>query len=82
MNQVSSAGNAVPANQAQSEPQSLLGEYLNMRQLANELSISFKTLERWRLQRKAPPACRVGGRLLFKRSDVLAWIEAQRESAL
>lgn len=79
--QVSSAGSAVSANQAQSELHPLLGEYLNMRQLADELSISFKTLERWRLQRKAPPACRIGGRLLFKRSDVLAWIEAQREAS-
>lgn len=57
----------------------LLADFLSRRQLADELRIDIRTLSRWRWQRKGPPAIRVAGRVLFKRSDVLAWLDAQRE---
>jgi len=72
------AGSAVSANRA---GRPLLAGYLTRKQVAAELRIGIRTFARWRLQRKSPPACRVGGRLLFKRADVLAWIEQQKECA-
>ena len=69
------AGGVTPANRP------VLYGYLTLKQLASELGRDVRTVMRWRLQRKGPPACKVCGRLLFKRADVLAWIEQQRECA-
>ncbi len=69
--------NATPAPL---DPRPLLADYLSRQQLADELRVDLRTLNRWRWQRKGPPATRIAGRVLFKRSDVQAWIEAQREA--
>jgi len=59
----------------------LLTNYLTKAELCRELSIDPRTLSRWRLQRKGPPAVRIAGRLLFHREAVLAWIESHQERA-
>ena len=56
----------------------ILDDYLTPEQLIAELGISLVTLNRWRLQRKAPPVTKIGRKVLFKRSSVEAWA-ASRE---
>lgn len=41
--------------------------------LARRWRISPRTLERWRWERKGPPWLRVGGRVLYRIEDVLAY---------
>jgi hypothetical protein len=51
-------------------------EYLTARQVAQITSISTKRLESWRSERKEIPYFKPSnGRVLYKRADVLAWIE-------
>ncbi|MBE5315684.1 MAG: helix-turn-helix domain-containing protein [Xanthomonadales bacterium] len=59
----------------------LLADYLTREQLAAELHVTVRTLARWRWQRIGPPSVLLCGRRLYRRSDVAAWIEAQREAA-
>lgn len=40
-----------------------------------------KTLSHWRLTGGGPPAFRVGRRLYYLRSDLLAWLAEQRQTA-
>lgn len=67
--------------QAQTNTAPLLGDFLTREQLAAELRITPRTLARWRWQRIGPPSVLLCGRRLYRRSDVAAWIEAQREAA-
>ena len=58
----------------------LLSDYLTRPQLAVELGRDIRTLQRWAWQRKGPKFRRIGGRVLYHKDDVLAWIEAQPTS--
>ena len=58
----------------------LLSDYLSKADLAAELGITVRTITRWRMMRTAPPAVKFAGRVMFKRSDVMAWLESQREA--
>lgn len=44
-------------------------------QVADLLHISEATLHRLRQRGEAPPSYRIGGRRLFRESDLLAWLE-------
>lgn len=57
----------------------VLANYLTRDQLAEELGVTTRTISRWRWERKGPPAHKVAGRILFKRTDVEAWLDQQRE---
>lgn len=59
----------------------VLSQYLSRKQLAAELGVTVRTISRWRWERKGPTAHVIGGRIFFKRSDVEAWLEKQREDA-
>jgi len=56
-----------------------MADYLDLRQLSKQLSTAPRTLRAWA---KDPilrlPAYRVGGKLLFKWSDVERWIQQFR----
>lgn len=58
----------------------VLADYLSRTQLAAELGVTTRTISRWRWNRKGPPAHRIAGRVMFKRADVLAWLDQQREA--
>jgi excisionase family DNA binding protein len=55
----------------------ILSDYLTRRQLAEQLDITTRTLDRWQSQPDAIPHVQVGGRVLFKIASVRAWLEAR-----
>ena len=53
-------------------------EVLTTPELAYYLSISDRTLIRWRVKRVGPPWTKVGHHVRYRRADVDAWLESQR----
>jgi DNA-binding transcriptional MerR regulator len=53
-------------------------KYLTSQQMAEEFGPFFSEsrLRFWRWQGYGPPVLRIGRRRLYRRSDVLAWIES------
>lgn len=54
----------------------LLSEYLTRDELAAELRVTVRTIARWQAQPDGLPSTVLGGRTLYKRSSVLAWIDS------
>jgi len=48
--------------------------YLTVPELASEFRVPIQTVYSWRFRGKAPKSYRVGRRLLFRRTDVDAWL--------
>lgn len=57
----------------------LLADYLSKKQLAHELGVAVRTVNRWRHHRSGPKAVHVGGRIYFRREDVAAWLAQRTE---
>jgi hypothetical protein len=55
-------------------------KHLNQVELARRWSLSHRTLERWRWQRRGPRYLKVGGRVLYRLDDIEAY-EASRVQA-
>ena len=53
---------------------------LSIEALAEYLDVPVTTIRDWRTDGKGPCAIKVGGRVRFAVSDVLAWLARQRES--
>jgi excisionase family DNA binding protein len=51
---------------------------LTQQQLADELEVSLRTLERWRQEGTGPTFIRVGRSPRYRRADIDAWLERQR----
>jgi excisionase family DNA binding protein len=51
--------------------------YLTLAEVAELTRTTSGAIYQWRRRGKGPPGHRVGKRLLFRRADVLDWIEAQ-----
>lgn len=51
--------------------------HLNQVQLARRWSLSPRTLERWRWLRQGPPYLRIGGRVVYRLSDIETFEVAQ-----
>jgi excisionase family DNA binding protein len=54
-------------------------EYLTEAELAELLKVSTKTVRTWRKEGTGPPALRFGRGVRYRRRDVDAWAERQRE---
>lgn len=50
-------------------------------EVAELLRVPARTLYQWRAQGVGPHAVRVGRRLVYRESDVRAWLDAQFEAA-
>ena len=62
----------------------LLTGWLNRADLAQELSISVDTLQRWETRRVRPPCVRVGRKVLYRKDAVREWLceqEARKTGA-
>ena len=55
-------------------------ELLTIEQLADLIHASRSSIYNMRYRGEGPPSYRLGGRVLFKRGDVLAWVEEHLES--
>jgi excisionase family DNA binding protein len=55
-------------------------ELLTQQQLADELQVSLRTLERWRQEGTGPAFIRVGRSPRYRRSDIDAWLQRQRRT--
>ena len=53
---------------------------LSIEELADYLHVPVTTIRDWRTDGKGPCAIKVGGRVRFATSDVLAWLVRQREN--
>jgi hypothetical protein len=68
---------AAPAPEKQQSPFGLMEK----EETAAGLCITTRTLDEWHRRRIGPPRIRVGGRVLYRKSTVLRWLE-KRESKL
>lgn len=59
----------------------LLAGYMTRDELAQELRVTTRTLDKWAVLRKGPPKVQIGARCYYRRRDVLAWLDAQFEEA-
>ncbi|EJW11722.1 hypothetical protein A33M_2919 [Rhodovulum sp. PH10] len=55
----------------------LLEGYLTRPELARELGVHTKTVERYESQPNGLPSVTIGGRKYYRRTAVLAWIESR-----
>ena len=55
----------------------LLDDYLTRGELAAELDMCVRTLDRWHAMRRGPPRVTLGRLPLYRRAAVTAWIEKQ-----
>lgn len=60
---------------------SLLDGWMSRAELAAELGVCVDTLMRWDRRRYGPKCVKAGRKALYKRSTVLAWLEAQESAA-
>ena len=57
-------------------------KYLTTREVADLLGLHVDTVKKLRGLRKGPPFVKIGPQSVrYKRSDVIAWADAQREAA-
>jgi excisionase family DNA binding protein len=52
----------------------VLSEYMTPEELASELGICKKTLDRWHAGRSGPPRITIGRRPLYRREAVVQWL--------
>jgi hypothetical protein len=52
----------------------LLSEYVTRDDAATELDVTGRTLDRWHRLGEGPPITKVGRRILYRRSSLLAWL--------
>ena len=55
--------------------------YMDVRDVAELLGVSESTVHHWVGRGQSPPSFKVGKHRRFERSDVMAWIEEQKQRA-
>jgi excisionase family DNA binding protein len=53
---------------------------LTVQELADELRVAPSTLYQWRTDRRGPASFRLGGRVVYRRAAVEAWIDSQEQA--
>jgi len=56
-------------------------DLLSIEEVATELGIPVPTLRYWRTRSEGPRSFRLGRRVVYKRTDIEAWINEAYESA-
>jgi hypothetical protein len=59
----------------------LLSGYFTPDELAAELKINRRTLDRWRRLDEAPPVTRFGRQILYRKTSVAAWLAGLEQDA-
>jgi DNA-binding transcriptional MerR regulator len=58
----------------------ILHEYTPPGELASELGVCVKTLERWRTLGHGPPVTKIGRRVYYRKSSVIDWLVSRERS--
>lgn len=58
----------------------LLDDYVTREQLAEELKVTTRTLDKWAWQKSGPRKIKIGARCYYARQDVLSWMESLRDA--
>ncbi|OUS03987.1 transcriptional regulator [Rhodobacterales bacterium 52_120_T64] len=61
----------------QEHSKALLAGWISRKELAGELDLAVDTLARWEARRVGPPCVRAGRKVLYRRSAVQDWLQAQ-----
>jgi predicted site-specific integrase-resolvase len=61
---------------------SLLDDYWNPADLARALSISTKTLDRWRIDGTGPPITKLGRRTYYSKTGVATWLGTREQKRI
>ena len=64
----------------QDQPLNLLADWISREQLAGELGLARDTLARWEARQLGPPCTRIGRKVLYRRTSVESWINAQEQT--
>jgi hypothetical protein len=67
---------AAPAAPATGPPPDILAGYLNREQLAQQLDVGFRTLERWAVSRIGPKVTHIGRAPYYAVRDIESWLVA------
>lgn len=59
----------------------MLEDYETPAQLAADLGICVKTLDRWHRLGEGPPRVKLGRRVLYRRTSVAAWLASREQTA-
>lgn len=54
----------------------LLDDYLTIKETADQLGVSHRTLMRWKKNGFGPPVTRIGHRLYYRRSSARQWLNS------
>jgi predicted DNA-binding transcriptional regulator AlpA len=65
----------------QTDQTTILKDYIPRDKLAADIGKSVKTLVRWELDGRGPPATRIGRDVLYLKSSVEKWLKAQERAA-
>jgi hypothetical protein len=60
----------------------ILADFYSRQELADELGVTLRSLERWAWLRKGPPRTKIGNRVYYHRNAVESWLKSQTEGAL
>jgi hypothetical protein len=58
---------------------SLLDEYLQPAELAAELNVCTKTLDRWRVEGSGPPITKIGRKPYYSKTGVVTWLREREQ---
>jgi predicted DNA-binding transcriptional regulator AlpA len=65
---------------ARERARTVLSEYMTPEELADELGICRRTLDRWHTSRTGPPRVTVGRRPLYRREAVTEWLRSREQN--
>jgi len=72
---------AIPPSQEASSNQLLLDGYLRREELAQQLGVSPRTIDRWQTARCGPPRVAIGRTILYNLESVREWLRSNEGSA-
>ncbi|WIV43046.1 helix-turn-helix transcriptional regulator [Glutamicibacter nicotianae] len=56
-------------------------DLLNIKDTATLIGVPESTLRYWRLHGKGPRSARIGGRIAYRKEEVIAWVDEQFDQA-
>ena len=57
----------------------VLADFLTQHDAAAELKVCERTLDRWRRLKEGPPITKLGRRVFYRRSSLLAWLHEREQ---